>query len=493
VRFANLLPFMLIVIFLLLMLSRSVFALPIDWHGAFGVDTTRIQDYRMIKSEGSSAANPLSQEVDATPGSSNHASFQSYLFRLNPELIVNDAVSIKGEITSGYGRGGYLGDNSVTSKENKTANALYALNTTDGGNANLAITKLYAELYSETATYIIGRQTFNWGLGAVYNDGHNLWDRHTFIRDGITAKVKVGNFDIAPYWAKVSSKGSLARATSVSEYGVALSYDNYDNDIGFGVLYAKKDSGPNTATTAMSYDTNGNGTYSAMGSTDVKIIDVYLQKKYKGLSFSVEFPYMNGDIGDVYEDGAKNNYKAYALITETTLKLNDSWKIGINAGTVTGDDGKSGKFEAMYLHPNFKIANLMMTYNLNAINDPENKSLYDSYLTNLMYAKLFANYESNKWKTHLALIYGKANQVAKAGEKAFNHQKDQYGTATYSQSDKLGYELDANFDYLWNSNLSIGTQLGAYFAGDYYAYTNSATPNAVKNSYLVQFRMGINF
>ena len=177
------------------LVSSSAFALPIDWHGAFGVDTTMINTYTRIKSTSPSATvDPGSQEVDFANGS-NKASFQSYVFRLNPHLIVNDSASFKAEFTSGYGRGGFMGDSQAHegNSQNGFGNALYVQNKSDGTNS-LVINKAYMELYSDTATYQIGRHSSEWGLGALVNAGNDTWDRHTFTRDGITAKIKVGSY-----------------------------------------------------------------------------------------------------------------------------------------------------------------------------------------------------------------------------------------------------------------------------------------------------------
>ena len=102
-------------VFLIAIISFNAHSLPIDWHGIFGVDTTLIDNYRFIE-QANQRTDPATdigtQEIKLAAGDQANASFQTYVFRLNPEIIINDTASFYGEVTSGYGRGGRLGDNS---------------------------------------------------------------------------------------------------------------------------------------------------------------------------------------------------------------------------------------------------------------------------------------------------------------------------------------------------------------------------------------------
>src|SRR5690606_28969879 len=150
-------------------LPATAWSLPIDWHGVFGVDTTLIDSYRRIKSTtDNSALNNGTQEVAFATGNQANASFQSYVFRLSPTIIVNDSASLKGELTTNYGRGGRFGDDTTRSGSNDAAfgSALYVHN--NSGGDDLLVNQLYAELYSDAATWQIGRHSYEWGLGAVF-------------------------------------------------------------------------------------------------------------------------------------------------------------------------------------------------------------------------------------------------------------------------------------------------------------------------------------
>ena len=181
-------------------------ALPIDWHGEFQVDTHRIEEF--AKSESNDIATSAgSQEIDLAGGAKSNASFQTYIFKLQPQIIVNDSTTITAELTTGYGKGGRLGDN-PTKKANEVSgsrftNALYTYNTTSDNGLNL--TQAYATFFADTATYKVGRHSAHWGLGAIQNSGDKAGDRHTSTRDGITIDFKIGNFNISPYYSKISS------------------------------------------------------------------------------------------------------------------------------------------------------------------------------------------------------------------------------------------------------------------------------------------------
>ena len=154
----------------------TVWSLPIDWHGAFGVDSTLIDNYRRIEAVSDNSGTAGTQEVPLAPGAHANASWQSYVFRLNPVIIVNDSASLKGEISSGYNRGGTLGEDSTRNDPNSAnnfGNSLYYYNQSTGNNS-LVMNKFYMELYSDTATYQIGRHSFHWGLGALMNAGDKL-------------------------------------------------------------------------------------------------------------------------------------------------------------------------------------------------------------------------------------------------------------------------------------------------------------------------------
>ena len=488
--------FMFIVCFLTL--SEVAHALPMDWHGVVGMDTTLIDNYRHIAQKEQNVLSTGTQEVALAPGDHANASFQSYVFRLHPVIVINDAATFKGEIGTGYGRGGRLGDDSTTSLEGGFGNALYNINLS-GNNTGLQLRQFYLDLYSDMATYTIGRQTSHWGLGAVHNNGEKAWDRHAHVRDGITMKIKLGNFRITPFWAKISSADSLTRATRVREHGFSFYYDNIEQDIAFGLLYSKKSNGSfNQSITAGRASDPGTippTPPAPLGYTDVKLVDLYFKKTFGNFSFAVELPLLAGRLGDIYQGQGNTNYKARAFILESVMKMGVSWKVGIDWGKVSGDSGNTTSFDAMYLHPNYQIANILFRYNRRAVANPNTINVYDSYITNAMYFKFHSEYASNKWNFRSALIIANADEVAKASSGvAFNHLTNKTFIPTVDQKDDLGFEIDLDLDYHWNTETTIGTSFGYLFSGDYFAYTNDpALSNQAENSFIFQLKTSVKF
>lgn len=475
----------------LAVVPATSFALPIDWHGSFGVDTTILTGARKVKSNANvTNTNAGSQEVKLDVGEKVNAEWQSYIFKLNPTMIINDAATFKAELSTGYANGGYLGDSSQTDNANGNTVPLY-YHTQSSNGSSINVRKAYLELYSDTATYLIGRHTVNWGLGAIYNDGQDSWDRHASTRDGATMKLKIGNFYVSPFWSRVDNGNGITSATSAKELGIGLLYDNEERDIAFGIMYTVKSSNSNNPNQKTTIDSPYTPAQS-LGETNVKITDIYLKKVLGKFDVAVEVPLLSGDIGK-NAAGTTRSYSAKAIVLQTNFRANDFWTFGFDGGQVAGDDGSSSKFGAVYLNPNYQVANILFRYNLNAIAD-KNQSVYDSYITNALYLKLRSTYNTEKWAFDTGLIYAKAKEVATAGKNAFNHTKNKKFAAMTTQSDNLGTEIDLNATYKWNNEIRIGAGLGYLITGDYFSYTNDpVNKNEAKSSMLIQLNTSVTF
>lgn len=475
--------------FIFFIAPQLTLALPIDWHGVLGFDTNIIDAYRRIDNNSFSGNSDGTQEIELPSGDSVNGNWQSYVFRLQPNIVINDSATVKAELSSGYARGGFVGEtgNSTLASNDGLANQLYPMNFSSGSDG-LIVNQLYAELYADTATYVLGRQPQHFGLGAVVNSGEGTWDRFSYLRDGITIKVQLGNFKIEPYWTRVDQGDSLTKGTRVKDYGVSLLYDSVEKDMAFGVLYNKKQTTGNSS----NYSTSVNsGSIQSLGASDIKLINLYFRKALGNFNFAAEVPILSGEFGNLY--GGVTAYKAKAFVAEADYKLSESWSLGLNAGKVNGDDGRQTSFEAMYLNPNYQVANLLFRYNLRGIADNSSYNVYDSYINNASYLKFSAHYFTEKWKWDFGVIYAKADQVATAGNTAYNHLRNEVFTANFNQSSDLGTEFDTSFEYKWNSEITIGGNFGYLLTGDYFSYTNTATENTITNSYILQLQAAISF
>ena len=461
---------------------NSALALPIDWTGIFGADTHMISNLCRT-----------GDTVVKTPGTRNGtqglnsndcgAAFQTYTLRLNPNIIINDGVTLKGELSSGYLRGGFAGDNSTNSADGSSNNSYFF--TTSAQRSALNVNQMYMELYADTALIKIGRMSRHFGMGLAFDDGRDPWDRFLTMYDGIEAEMKIGNFGVTPYYAKISSfndakdKVSADGRADVRELGLIAKYDNKNSDFVASVLYAKRSS--ETDNSFYNSEDGTTGVSFPRGKTAVTVIEPYVSKKWNKFKIQAEASIQSGDYGQVYAVGEESKLSGQAYVVDLKYDLNPNWDIGIIAGQVSGDKGDSGKFEATYLHPNYHIADLMFRYNYNAF-DQGGKSIFDSSITNARFFKFHGNYKTDKWTWKAAMIFANALETAEGnGKNAYHHEENYQFVSTQKQADDYGYEIDFGFDYRWNPNVTISGYYGYWFVGDYYAFTNDVKELDISN------------
>jgi len=455
-------------------------ALPIDWTGAFGVDTHMLSNTCRTGDSVPAKLDAAGNRVTGfgTQGITGDcdANFQTYIFKLNPQIIVNDGVTLKGELSSGYIRGGFAGGDSANGL-NGTGNSYFF--TTPAQRSELNVNQMYMELYADTALVKIGRMSKHYGLGIIFDSGSDPWDRFLTMYDGIEAEMKIGNFSINPYYAKISSyndngigRNEPSGSYDVRELGLTAKYDNKNRDLVASVLYAKRSSETNNTFYNASTPT---GTDAPRGKTSVTVIEPFVSKKWNKLKVSAEASVQTGEYGNVYQDGLdlKSKLASTAYILEAKYELNPKWDIAFTGGQVSGDKGDTGKFEAAYLHPNYHIADLMFRYNYQAFTEG-GRSIFDASINNARFFKLNANYKTDKWVLKGAAIMATAMETAKAGARGYHHEEGYSFTGAADQADDLGFEVDFGFDYKWNPNVTISGYYGYWKVGDYYSFTNTA-------------------
>jgi hypothetical protein len=467
---------------------NSAWALPIDWTGAFGVDThminntCRTSDNVPAKFTGATR-NAATRGTQGISGDCD-ASFQSYIFKLNPQIIVNDGVTLKGELSSGYARGGFAGGDSTNTGAGNTEAASDAYSfATPAQNSSLNVNQMYMELYADTALIKLGRFAKGYGLGVMYDTGSDAWDRFFTMYDGVEAEMKIGNFSLIPYYAKISSTDTNNKAqpngtADVREMGVVAKYDNKNRDFVASLLYSKRSS--ETRNNLYNANSPTTDTVTARGKTSVTIIDPYVSKKWNKFKIAAEAPIIQGDYGNVYQDGTGNSkIAANAYIIEAKYDLNPKWDVGANIGQVSGDKGSSQKFEAAYLHPNYQVADLMFRYHYSSFSEGQ-KNIFDNSITNTRYYRMNVNYKTDKWTWKGAFILASAMSGAKTG-RSYHHEENYSFTSTQKQKTDLGYELDFGFDYRWNPNVTIGAYYGYWKVGDYYSFSNTSSKLGLAN------------
>ena len=100
------------------------YSLPIDWNGVFGVETQKISN-TCRTTDKISTTDKTKSGTQALVNDDCDASFQTYTFKLNPNIIINDGVSLKGEISTGYIRGNFAGTDSSNSQDGSGTNGVH--------------------------------------------------------------------------------------------------------------------------------------------------------------------------------------------------------------------------------------------------------------------------------------------------------------------------------------------------------------------------------
>jgi len=466
--------------------SLFTFAVPLDISGELGYDSIRLSNFRRTDASGTV---PVGSNAIAGDGESS-AYLQSYLLKLKPNMVVNDHVTVKGEVSTGKGRGGKIGEGDYNNSAQGMGQAHYyhTIPQTSGSNNNLNVNQLYMDIYSETATYRVGRYAKNWGLGALINSGEKSWDRFFTYYEGAEAVFSLGKLYITPSWSNISNNETLTHNGEIKDISISLLYDNPDKDMKFGVYLGKR-------------KTNGNAIYTANGDentaasritfSDSNLLDLFMSRYWGKFFLGVEVPYLYGTLGNL--NGTATDFKGLGVITQTSYEFNERWKGLVDFGLIDGEKGQAGSFTAVYLHPNYQIAEIMFRYNLDAVNDSD-ENVYESSITNATFLKLGASYQRNLWTWNMSWIYAKANEVAKSGSRAYQHEQGYHFTSNADQKDDLGHEFDLTFDYKWNPNLTLSGVMAYYMVGDYYAFSNnSANENATSNQMAAGLKLNLQF
>lgn len=494
----------LLALFALMISSLPALAIPIDWGGSLAFDTIMINNFRRTNDTVNKVPNtqPGTQGIQSGDDS---ALFHTYIFKLNPHLIVNDAVSVKGELSTGYARGGLLGDNSTQNQAGRGTSAYY--NTVPAQRSEMNVNQLYAELYADTALVKIGRYAKGYGVGAVLHEGRGAFDRFYTQYDGLEGQLQVGNFILTPHWARLNSYGQGAANSGgntadrnqpngqadTGEIGLIAAYDNKSTNTIASVAYTKRSSEVSGFYRNNAPDSSNPASASNNRSkTNVTMIDIYFEKRWEKFDLKFEVPIINGDIGNIYGGTENSSISSTAILFESTWRPDKKWEYGFHAGQVGGDDGETNSFEGFQLNPNYHVAELMFRYNYSAFNENRG-SIFDSGITNARFFKLHAHYKTDKWTWSMAAITATAMETAKAGQKAWHHEEAYRFDAIADQGASYGTEIDLGFNYQWNPNVNISGFLAYWLVGDYYSFSNSATKIATTNVLGAGMRLGIDF
>lgn len=474
---ASLLGFSLIIA----ALGSTAQAMDLDWHGQFRTETNWLFGY----SNGSLRTDTPTDHGYFIPlNGDSPASFQNLFLRMTPRLMVNDNISVYSNLWFGTPDKGIFGGDLSEAGQNSVVSQ------TRTGNSTISASTFYAEVATDFGTLSVGRVPLNWGLGVVWNTTVDGFDRMPSTADGFRLESKLGAFKFTPAVYKyragsnfggANAAGSLntkAGFSSASDYSLALTYTNDDEQMDLGVLFVRRIAGMEAKITSpFSVDTASTTGYT------FNIWDIYFKKKTGIFTASAEIPLVTGLVGN-------NSYTTVAGALKVDAQLDDAWKIKFNGGLANGQDNSASaaaaataKYTAFYFHPDYRPALLMFNYNLRNLSDGSS-SPFNNPVTNAQFLALGFDYANAKWNHGVNAIYANALKSADgvAGGVYFNSWDGIYksSTAAAAQDKGLGFEMDYSIGYQWDDAVKVGAVAGLFFPGKFFEFSNSATPNVNK-------------
>ena len=466
--------------------NQSASALELDWHGQFRAEENILFGYthNVPVPTGSNPNNgytvPLNGDSPAT--------FQNLFFRLDPRVIVNDNISLHSDLWLGTPDRGMFGGNAPS--------GISTYEATQTGNATVSAHTLFAEVATDFGTIRVGRLPLNWGLGLVWNSktDNSTFDRLPSNGDGAGLVTKFGSFKFMPTVVKYQdynqnptfpSATGIAGApaatgnSGVSDYTVALSYDNDDEQVNLGILFMRRIAGLNSnVLNPFSLGTTGSYNQANAGYA-YNLWDFYVRKKSGIFTLEAEVPFVSGLV-------ATHTYSAVSGAVKGTAKTSDHWTLTADLGTASGQDNSSvgnlgtTNLTAFSFHPDYRPGFLLFNYNYRNI-ALQSGSPYDNPITDARFIALHADYTTGKWSHDFQWIYAMANKTADgvAGNAYYNNLDHQYQTETggAAQDNSLGFEVDYSIGYEWDESIRFGLELGLYDPGKFYDFNNTGAPN----------------
>ncbi|MGE0614333.1 MAG: hypothetical protein AB7P04_01720 [Bacteriovoracia bacterium] len=490
--------------------NASSHALDLDWSGQFKVENHWLYNYTLDRGNTVPDASRVGQGYYIPGGGSSNAAFQSAFLRLRPSVIVNDNIYIKSELWLGDPIFGFFGSGAPYTMDQRQ----YYSNQSRG--STVSAQRMWGEILSDVGTVQIGRAPLHWGLGLVWNNGDGVYDRYQSTGDMIRLQSKFGSFSFAPAFIKYTMGNNLGGACpnptagctaagggvindgngSVVDYSLMFKYENMDEDVEMGVNFVKRIGGSAQNTTAGYQGITGTG-----AGMNYNIWDIYGKKTLGPVSFAAEIPITQGEIGG-------SAYKAFSLGFESQWKINPIWDVAFKAGRAGGQTNSAtatpGEYRGFFFHPGYKVGLIMFNYQFanfagpNSQNDPavgggSLRSPFDNPITNAQYFAFGGGFRVSKWQLRTNWVFASALETAVAGTYYFNTWNRNTVLANATQASNLGWEMDYGTSFFWDDNLRFDFDLGWWFPGDFYRFSNTALENGTTSVFGISFKVGVNF
>ncbi len=509
---------------LIILFATNAFALQLDWNGQYWFENHWLNNAQLERGR---PATDNDQELinnggPYVPGTGKrNVVWYSNFLKLKPKAVVNDSINIKSELHIGSPIYGFYGRGFPQDKERMHFTGLQK------SSATITAQRYWANLITDFGTMEVGRAPKHWGLGAIWNSGDQLFDHYQDTQDTFRIISKFGNFWLMPSISKVALGNNVSGASDaagntiegdddVTDIDIAAKYDNPEEDFELGFMWTRR-VGSFSQQGIVYNDLGVGGTSVGTNRVGFNIYDIYAKKKTGRYSFGGEFPLFTGNLGAL--DGDKEfTYKAWALIFEGNF-TSDLWDIGLKAGHVPGQpngDASAGQpagqravsagdttFRTVYLNQNYGLGLIMFHYNLwgMARNNPNTvaaislNSPFDNPIVNANYLALTPQLKLDKWTLKWGIITGWASNTAQKGKNFYNYNRRRFYNAQRDQEKFLGKEFDFGLAFKWDENFTASWDLGLWFPGDYYAFTNNNYNQGMdlKFMFASQFRIGVTF
>ncbi len=449
-------------------------ALDLDWQGQFQAETNTIFGFTHDAASGGGYTVPNKGD--------SPANFQNLFFKLKPRVLVNDNVSIHSDIWFNTPDSGWFGSNTISGTAGTTGATFHNTGASTGA---IRAQAFFAELSTDFGTLKVGRIPLQYGLGVVWNSEAGRKSRLPSNGDAITLTTKFGAFKVTPSFVKYQQSSNASSANAgITDYTLALSYNNDDEQLDLGVLFMRRLASQNSD---VLNPFSLNGSYSGYA---YNIWDFYAKKKTGIFTVAAEIPLSSGLVDS-------KNYSTVAGALKASAAVTDHWTLKANAGTASGQaNGASSKLTAFYFHPDYRPGLLMFNYNYANI-AAGSGSPYDNAITNARFFAFSGEYVTGKFSHEVLGMVGFADQSADGVNQYFNTQKGHYESAAIggaaAQDKGLGFEMDYSLGYDWDEYTRFGADVGLLFPGAYYNFSNATALNTHKTVFGTNLSMTVKF
>ena len=503
--------------------ASSALALELDWNGQFRSEFNYVKTYTMdgnatgldpVRAPTVTLSNG-NQQVQSKGGyyvpfgGSNNATFETLFAKLQPKAVVNDNITIKSEWWVGDPIYGFYGGASPYPSDQKQYYSTFSRG------SYITAQRFWGEFLTDFGTIKLGRAPLNYGLGLVWNSGDDMWSHYESTGDIVSLVSKFGAFSFIPTFVSYSTGNNVggncqgpatnagggctptAGSGALNDYSIQVKYENLDEDFTAGLNFIRRIAGS-------SQDSVSGYFWNGVGGLNYNTYDIYMKKKIGKLEIAAEVPVTNGNVGGV-------PYSTWAFAAEADWRVNDPWeflfKVGRAPGQPDSPTQQPGSYKGFYFNQDYQIALIMFNYALqnfagpNNLNNPNVQpsalaSPYDNPITNASYLAVTPTLHADKWKFHANYVFAKANQTATPGQFFWNTQTRnmQANNAGETQGSSLGWEMDYGADFQYDQYFQFGFNVGWWFPGSYYGFSNVAgNDNATNAVTAALVRIGVSF